>query len=77
VARRSNKEILAAAKAGIELLAMQIRDNEQLPGIREVSQHMASPQNDGTVPTHLRLGVTMSRIAAMRSIGSVPQLKIA
>lgn len=54
MARRSNKEILAAAKAGIELLAMQIRDNELVPGIRELSQHMASPENDGTVPMHLR-----------------------
>jgi hypothetical protein len=56
MARRTNKEILQAAKAGIELLAVQIRDNEQLPGIRELSQHMASPGNDGTVPAHLRYG---------------------
>jgi hypothetical protein len=54
MAHRSNKEILAAAKAGIEKLAMQVRDNERLPGIREVSQHMASPENDGTVPKYLR-----------------------
>jgi hypothetical protein len=54
VPRRSNKEILQAAKAGIELFTTQLRQYEQVPGIRELAQHLASPENDGTVPAHLR-----------------------
>lgn len=54
MARRSNKEILQAAKAGIELFAAWLRRYEQMPGIRELAEHMASPANDGTVPRHLR-----------------------
>jgi len=51
---RSNKEILKAARAGIELFAEQVRLNERLVGIRNLAQHMASPENDGRVPEHLR-----------------------
>lgn len=54
MARRSNKEILADAQAGIELFAARLRQYERVPGIRELAQHMASPENDGTVPPHLR-----------------------
>jgi hypothetical protein len=52
--RRSNKEILTAAKLTIETLADWVRRYEQVPGIRDLAQHMASPDNDGTVPAHLR-----------------------
>lgn len=54
MARRSNKELLADAKAGIELFATWLRRYEQLPGVREVAEHMASPENDGKVPRHLQ-----------------------
>jgi hypothetical protein len=54
MARRPNKEILADAKAGIELFAKWLRQYEQVPGISELAQHMASPENTGSVPRHLR-----------------------
>lgn len=54
MARRSNKEILTDAKAGIELFAKWLQQYEQVRGISELAQHMASPENDGSVPRHLR-----------------------
>ncbi len=54
MARRSTKEILQAAKAGIELFATWLRKYEEVPGIRELAEHMVSPENDGTVPKRLR-----------------------
>lgn len=54
MARRSNKEILKAAQVCIETFAEVTHRYEQVPGIREVAEHMSSPENDGTVPEHLR-----------------------
>jgi hypothetical protein len=52
VTRRSNKEILNAAKTGIEPIAALARRREQRPGIREGVQHMLTV-NDGRIPAHL------------------------
>jgi hypothetical protein len=54
MAYRSNKEILKAAQAGIQTFAEWLRRYEQVPGVSEVAAYMASPENDGTVPQHLR-----------------------
>jgi len=53
MARRSNKEMLRAAQAGIEAFATWVQLVEQLPGVREGVQHMLSPDNDGRLPRHL------------------------
>lgn len=38
IERRSNKEIVATAKRAIDVLADQVRQNENLPGIRELAR---------------------------------------
>ncbi len=38
--RRSNSEILCAARLGIEAIAAQVRQNETRPGVRELAQHL-------------------------------------
>lgn len=53
VTRRSGKETLSAARRPIEAIAEWVRRYEQLPGIRDLAQHMASAANDGRVPEHL------------------------
>lgn len=50
--RRTNKEILAVAKASIEAVAAQVRENETRPGIRELAEHMIA-SDDMQGPPHL------------------------
>lgn len=50
--RRSNKDILSVAKTTIEAVADQIRRNENLPGIRELTEHFIT-SDDMQAPPHL------------------------
>jgi hypothetical protein len=54
MARRTNKQILGDAQAGIQMFAEWVRRYEQVPGVSEVAEYMASLDNDGTMPRHLR-----------------------
>lgn len=51
--RRSSKQILRAAKQGIEAIATQVRENERRPGVRELAQHLIT-SDDRRIPDHLR-----------------------
>ena len=53
MARRSNKEILQVAQAGIAAFATWVELVEQRPGVRAGAQHMLSPDNDGRLPHDL------------------------
>jgi hypothetical protein len=53
VERRSNKDILRAARLIIETVAAQVRQNERRPGGRELAQHLVT-SDDRLLPDHLR-----------------------
>jgi hypothetical protein len=55
--RRSNKALLAAAKQPIERVAMQVRRNENLPGIRDLAEFFIT-SDSLEVPPHLLHQVT-------------------
>lgn len=55
--RRTNKEILAVAKASIETVAAQVRENEGLPGVRELAEHFIT-SDDMQAPPHIRYRAT-------------------
>jgi hypothetical protein len=49
---RSNKEILAAAKLGIELAAVHAREQENMPGVRALADYLVKHEGMGA-PLHL------------------------
>jgi hypothetical protein len=53
VARGTNKQIMIAAKAGIEAFAAWVQLVDLRPGVREGVLHMLSLDNDGRLPRHL------------------------
>lgn len=55
--RRSNKEILRRARQIIEAIAVQVRENENRPGVRELAQHLIT-SDDRRVPERLRYPYT-------------------
>jgi hypothetical protein len=73
MARRTNKQILHDAKAGIAAIAAWTRLIEQRPGIREGAEYLISPENNGRLPAwfgqypyfrpeHSRFRVTMAEV---------------
>jgi hypothetical protein len=57
--RRTNKAILAVAKTSIEAVAAQVRSNENMPGIRDLAEHMIA-SDSMHAPPHLIFRATDS-----------------
>lgn len=70
--QRTNKEVLAAAKIGIELAAEHVRGQETQPGVRPLAEHLIKHEGapiplqlmtPEMAPGHPLRGETMSSVA--------------
>jgi hypothetical protein len=50
--RRTNKQTLAVAKASIEAVAEQVRENENMPGVRDLAEHFIT-SDSMQAPPHI------------------------
>jgi hypothetical protein len=67
--RRSNKDILAVAKASIDAVAEQVRRNENLPGVRALAEHFIT-STDIQAPPYLLYRATAGGELDIREVRS-------